>query len=386
MPKPQPENSLALSRRQTLHRLGRLGGAAGLAPLGSGVLGLAGLGRSSRAWAAAKPDWASAEAWQSLLNQLVNTKGLPVAWALESLENLQRQDKALALVNPPPDAPVIPRSLNRVLSRNLDAKTIAEGRAFMQTHRDSLNQASERYGVPGSIICGILGVETRFGRIQGSFPVRDTLASLALLSPRRSEFFSQELIELLLLAKSSAVDLRGLQGSFAGALGMPQFMPSSWRKYAVDFDQDGRIDLLKSPADAIGSVANFLLRHGWQRGRPTHRVVPPTVREALKVRQRVALEAFVVTRLTADHRLGDLRKSPLGAWIDQAEDWRNQSAEWSASLVHLPEPDRPEAHLWLAAPNFFAITQYNRSYVYAGSVLSLAAALENPGSPPPPRG
>ncbi len=360
--------------------LGRLAGLASLAVTSSG------LWTPQAAWASARPDWAPAGAWQALLNQMVATKGLSVSWALGALDTLQKQDRAVALVNPPPDAPVIPRSLNRVLSKNLDARTLADGRAFMQTHRDTLSQAQSQYGVPASVICGILGVETRFGRIQGSFPARDTLASLALLSPRRPEFFAKELIELLLLSQETQIDLRGLQGSFAGALGMPQFMPSSWRQYAIDFDRDGRVDLLKSPADAIGSVANFLVLHGWRRDWPSHLIIPTNVREALKTRQQAAISEMVVTRLTADHKLGALRRSALGAWIDQADDWRQQPATMPASLVHLPEPDAPEAHLWLATPNFFAITHYNRSYVYAGSVLSLAAALENPDSPPLPRG
>lgn len=365
------------SRRLTL---GRLGGLAGLG-VASGGLWL-----SKSAMASARPDWAPAGAWQTLLNQMVATKGLSVSGALAALESLQRQDRAIALVNPPPDAPIIPRSLNRVLGKNLDARTLADGRAFMVNHRSILDQAQAKFGVPASVICGILGVETRFGRIQGSFPARDTLASLALLSPRRSDFFAKELIELLLLAQETQMDLRSLQGSFAGALGMPQFMPSSWRQYALDFDGDRRIDLIKSPADAVGSVANFLVQHGWRRDWPTHLIVPSDIRQALKVRQRAALDQLVVTRLTADHQLSALRQSPLGAWVDEFDLWRQQPASMPASLVHLPEPDAPDAHLWLATPNFFAITHYNRSYVYAGSVLSLAAALENPGSPQPPRG
>jgi membrane-bound lytic murein transglycosylase B len=368
----------ALSGRRAA--LGRLAGLAGASATASG------LWTPKAAWASARPDWAPAGAWQALLNRMVATKGLSVSWALGALDTLQKQDRAVALVNPPPDAPVIPRSLNRVLSKNLDARTLADGRAFMQTHRETLSQAQAQYGVPASVICGILGVETRFGRIQGSFPARDTLASLALLSPKRPEFFANELIELLLLAQETQIDLRSLQGSFAGALGMPQFMPSSWRQYAIDFDRDGRVDLIKSPADAIGSVANFLVLHGWKRDWPSHLIIPANVREALKARQRAAINELVVTRLTADHKLGALRRSPLGAWIDQVDDWRQQPGAMPASLVHLPEPDAPEAHLWLATPNFFAITHYNRSYVYAGSVLSLAAALENPDSPPLPRG
>jgi membrane-bound lytic murein transglycosylase B len=374
---------LAPHPRPTTNRRAVLGRLAGLAGLGAAS---GGLWMPRPALASAKPDWAPAAAWQGLLSQLTTTKGLSIRDALASLESLQRQDRAIALVNPPPDAPVIPRSLNRVLGKNLDARTLADGRAFMVNHRATLEQAQAKFGVPASVICGILGVETRFGRIQGSFPTRDTLASLALLSPRRPEFFAKELVELLLLTQQTSLDLRGLQGSFAGALGMPQFMPSSWRQYAIDFEGDGRIDLIKSPADAIGSVANFLVQHGWRRDWPTHLIVPSDIRQALKVRQRAALDQLVVTRLTADHQLSAIRQSPLGAWVELSEAWREQPATMPASLVHLPEPEAPDAHLWLASPNFFAITHYNRSYVYAGSVLSLAAALESPDSPPLPRG
>ena len=161
--KGQPSAQNRLQNNSRRLTLGRLGGLAGLG-VASGGLWL-----SKSAMASARPDWAPAGAWQTLLNQMVATKGLSVSGALAALESLQRQDRAIALVNPPPDAPIIPRSLNRVLARNLDAKTLADGRAFMTSHRSSLDQAQAKFGVPASVICGILGVETRFGRIQGSY-------------------------------------------------------------------------------------------------------------------------------------------------------------------------------------------------------------------------
>lgn len=321
---------------------------------------------AGRAWAAGLPDWLLEAEGMVFIDRLIGQTGLPPHWVLDQLRGIERQDKALALVNPPADAPVIPRSLSRVLSRNLDTRTVRDGRAFMKAHQRALRQAEDIYGVPGAVIAGILGVETRFGRFKGSYPAIDTLASLALLSERRQQFFQQELAALLSLGYQRGLDLSRIQSSFAGALGIPQFMPSSWQRWAVDFDRDGQVNLLESPVDAIGSVANFLSEHGWQAGLPSHRPMRSHP-QASGHHQR----AFVVVGLEAKHTVAQLSAAGL---IPKGLELAPQTP---ASLIELPEPDQPPT-TWLVTNNFFSVTKYNRSYLYAASVLSLAEAIASP--------
>ena len=168
----------------------------------------------------------------------------------------------------PPKDPTGVRSWQRYRSRFIEPVRIKAGVRFWDTYADTLKAASDKYGVPEEIIVGIIGVETIYGRNTGSFQTVSALATLAFDYPRRAELFRGELESLLLMAREQGRDPLDYQGSYAGALGLPQFLPSSVRNYAVDFDGDGHIDLLASPKDAIGSVARYLQMHGWERGGP----------------------------------------------------------------------------------------------------------------------
>src|SRR6185295_18138671 len=147
------------------------------------------------------------------------------------------------------------RSYERYRARFLTPDLISAGAQFWSLHAKDLARAESEYGVPAEVIVGILGVETAFGQNTGSFRIIDALASIAFDGERRQDYFREELKELLLLARDSGIDPLVIKGSYAGAVGLPQFMPSSYRKYAVDYDDDGVIDLLRSPSDAIGSIA-----------------------------------------------------------------------------------------------------------------------------------
>jgi membrane-bound lytic murein transglycosylase B len=147
---------------------------------------------------------------------------------------------------------------------------IAGGARFWQDHAAALERAREQFGVPPELVVATIAAETLFGKMMGTHPVLDSLATLAFDFPKRAEFFRGELEQFLLLARELDVDPAQVRGSFAGAMGIPQFMPSSYRKFAVDYDGDGRIDLFASPADAIGSVANYFKAFNWQPGLPTH--------------------------------------------------------------------------------------------------------------------
>jgi peptidoglycan lytic transglycosylase B len=230
---------------------------------------------------------------------------------------------------------------------------IRKGLQFWHDHARTLRLAAKKYGVPQEIIVALIGVETLYGQRTGSYRTLDALTTLAFDYPPRAAFFRSELEQYLLLARDQKFDPLAVQGSYAGALGIPQFMPSSYRKYAVDFDHDGKVDLLHDPMDAIGSVANYLRQYGWKRG------------------EVVALQG----------------KTGEGDYTDGIGEARSLAA-WAASGVMpaaSPAEDRPARLLdftvedgkefWFAFDNFKVITRYNNSNFYAMSVYQLAEAL-----------
>jgi len=241
---------------------------------------------------------------------------------------------------------------------------VSAGVAFWQANAQALERAEVAYGVPAEIIVAILGVETIYGTNTGSYRVMDALATLAFDYPRRAPFFRGELKEYLLLANEQDWSPLAPKGSFAGAMGMPQFMPGSYRQFAVDFDGDGRIDLWHDNADVIGSVANYLARHDWLRGQP------------------VLLPAHIAPdqRDAALRRLdgGISERRPLPAWQAEGVDAEDAPVDLVADPVGLllleepPEGDEPRASFWIACPNFYVITRYNKSRLYAAAVFSLA--------------
>jgi membrane-bound lytic murein transglycosylase B len=238
--------------------------------------------------------------------------------------------------------------------------------AFWDEHADALARAEAQYGVPAEIIVGIIGVETIYGRNTGNFRVMDAITTLAFAYPdtpnraSRMAYFRGELENTLLFARESGIDPFSLLGSYAGAVGWPQFMPGSIRRFAVDFDGDRRIDLLGSPTDAIGSVANFLVQHGWKGGEPM--VFPATV-----AAEETAWQAFIGQGLEAKFSLDELKAAGVMPGMDPPADMR-------FGLVDLQNGFDPTEY-WLGTNNFFAITQYNRSFFYAMSVIDLGRAV-----------
>jgi membrane-bound lytic murein transglycosylase B len=240
---------------------------------------------------------------------------------------------------------------------------VEAGVAFWNANRDALARAEERTGVPAELIVAIIGVETYYGRYIGSHRVIDALATLAFDYPRRATFFRGELREFLLLAREQGFSPLAPKGSFAGAMGLPQFMPGSYRRYALDFDDSGRADLFASADDAIGSVANYLARHDWQRGQPV--ILPaklePGKRDGVLRRldgglsERRSLAAWAEDGVTSDVLPADLAPEPIG--------------------VLMLEESAGDASHWLACHNFYVITRYNRSRLYATAVWRLAEAL-----------
>lgn len=241
--------------------------------------------------------------------------------------------------------------------RLIDAARISGGVSFWEQHTSILDRASLEYGVPPEIIVAIIGIETRYGRDTGSFRVLDALATLAFDYPRRADFFSGELEQYLLLAREAGMDALKIDGSYAGAMGIPQFMPGSYRKYAVDFDGDGRRDLWGNAADAIGSVANYLHSFGWQVGGPI----------AVRVETGDStLDTMTTSGLKPVTRVGDLRQHgivPVAPVNDETK----------AALFSVETEPGPQ--FWLGFQNFYVITRYNRSINYAMAVFELAREL-----------
>jgi membrane-bound lytic murein transglycosylase B len=231
------------------------------------------------------------------------------------------------------------------------------GVAFWNRHAAVLARARETYGVPEEIIVAIIGVETIYGQRLGSFRVLDALYTLGFEMTERAAFFRGETEQFLLLVRENGLDPLGVKGSFAGAMGMPQFIPTSYRRFAVDFDGDGRIDLWNSPADVIGSVANYLHTFGWEWAQPV--TVPARISGA---DYRELVEAGYKPQMT----LRQLRQKGVEATEDLAPDTR-------AGLFALDIAQGQE--YWLALNNFYVITRYNRSKNYAMAVYQLARAV-----------
>lgn len=196
-------------------------------------------------------------------------------WTHDEVYSLLRQaefqPRVLELMNKPAEKSL---AWFEYRERIISAERIAAGKAFMETYAGPLARAEKTYGVPKHVIAGIIGLESRYGAIRGHFRVLDTLTTLSFHFPRRAAFFQKELTEFLVLAKSGSVDPLALKGSYAGAIGWPQFMPSNVSKLATDFDGDGIIDLYNSPVDAIGSVAKYFHDNGWKTGGPVVRKAP----------------------------------------------------------------------------------------------------------------
>ena len=273
-------------------------------------------------------------------------------------------DSAVELVKPAP--PGKPKNWHAYSERFIEPIRIGAGVRFWNENADLLARAQATYGVPAEIIVGVLGVETIYGRDTGRFRVMDVLATLAFAYPEapnqaeRKAFFRSELENTLVLAHQDNIDPFSLQGSFAGAVGMPQFMPGNVLKYGVDFDGDGVVDLRNSPADAIGSVANFLVQHGWDRNATGPAVFPA------EVAPNLAWEPLL-GGLDARYRPAEL----LGAGVAPHSALPEDRLYGLIDLQNGADP----TEYWVANANFFAITKYNRSYFYAMSVIELGRAV-----------
>lgn len=308
------------------------------------------------------------------IDQMVEKNGFDKTELQKLFSKVHHVDSAIRLMRPAP--PGRPKNWHAYRARFVEPIRIQAGVQFWNDYADTLQRAEDTYGVPAEIIVGILGVETIYGRNTGNFRVLDAVTTLAFDYPdtpnrdARKAYFRGEVENTLLFARESGIDPFSLLGSYAGAIGLPQFMPGSIRKFAVDFDGNGKIDLRNSPADAIGSVAHYLAMHGWKRGEPA--VFPVTV--STVVDNGVPAnrwENYIGQGLEAKFSLAELKAAGvMPNVVPNAE----PPTDLLYALVDLQNGTEATEY-WLGAANFFAITQYNRSYFYAMSVIDLGRAV-----------
>jgi len=238
-----------------------------------------------------------------------------------------------------------------------------EGLAFYAKHRETFQRAERELGVPAEIILAIMGVETYYGRITGSYRVMDALSTLAFDYPKRSTFFTKELKSYLILSREQGVDPLAMKGSYAGAMGYGQFMPSSYRAYAIDFDGDEKIDIWNNPVDAIGSVANYFKKHGWKTGGPVVFVAEASE----SVPDELFNKSLKPTRSLSYY---------AGEGVVVAKELAPTTPLDPESLVTAIKFETEDGHeYWLGMHNFYVITRYNHSSMYAMSVYQLSRLL-----------
>jgi membrane-bound lytic murein transglycosylase B len=310
--------------------------------------------------AESRPAYPAREEVRAFIVELADEHGFASAEVERWLAAAKFQPRIVELMNKPV---LEPPKWFEYAPPFLSPERIEAGLAFWSAHAAALARAEQSTGVPAELVVAIIGIETYYGRVTGSHRVIDALATLAFDYPRRALFFRGELKEFLLLAREQGISPLTPRGSFAGAMGLPQFMPGSYRRYAVDFDGSGRTDLWKSADDAIGSVANYFVKHDWKPGQPvlTKAYVDPAQRDA------------VLRRL--DGGLSERR--PLVAWNLDGVITQPLGIDVEADPIGvlLLEEASGASSTWFAFHNFYVITRYNRSRLYATAVWQLAQAL-----------
>ena len=297
---------------------------------------------------------------REFIDELVQRHGLDREFVERTFAQARYSPQAERLTTPSAQ-PAAARNWIDYRTRNVDELRVRDGAQFVRDLRPVLARATERFGVPPEIVAGIIGIETVFGRNTGSFRTIDVLLTLSFDYTRRAAMYREELAHFLLLCQQQGTDPLLARGSFAGAVGLPQFMPGSIRRWAVDFDGDGRIDLSRSREDAVGSVASFLAAHGWQRDLP------------VQLRARASADAA----------------ASLGGGIEALARWRDAAAvgiaidgsldpDTRVLLLDLPfrsPSGEAGVEYRVGTVNMQALLHYNRSYFYGAAVADLAGAI-----------
>jgi membrane-bound lytic murein transglycosylase B len=289
---------------------------------------------------------------QAFVDEMVAEHGMDAGRVSALLTDAQRRQSIIDAMTRPAEA----KPWHQYRPIFITERRIADGIAFWQDNAELLARVETEFGVPSEIMVAIIGVETSYGRITGSYRVIDALATLAFHYPPRSKFFRSELAHYLQLGQEESLPLDSITGSYAGAMGLGQFISSSYRSYAVDFDDDGQRDLWQSRPDAIASVANYFKRHGWKSGEPV--VARAKTTDGFRRLTKVPLKpAYPVAQLTEWGYL-----SSPGVDPDRV-----------ATLVELETENGPE--YWLGFDNFYVISRYNHSALYSMAVWQLSQAI-----------
>jgi len=291
---------------------------------------------------------------QKWLQEMLD-EGFTKEYLTKVLGTAKRKDSILKAMARPAEAR---KTWEQYRSGFIRTKGIQNGNKFWKKHAPALARAEREFGVPAQMIVSIIGVETRYGKVTGNYRVIDALSTIAFDNPRRGEYFRNQLKEFLLLCREEGLSFSEIKGSYAGAMGIGQFLPSSFRKYAIDYDGDGKKDIWKNPVDAIGSVANYFAEHGWLKDQP--------VVISAKVSQEIDKEWY---------NNGLDLKVTLQQWrsrsISGAEQLQQQQ---KATLMKLIYDDKDQ--YWFGLQNFYVITRYNRSRFYAMAVFQLSELIK----------
>jgi membrane-bound lytic murein transglycosylase B len=269
---------------------------------------------------------------KTLINELVNEHGFDESFVKDVLLNAEKKQKIIDSISKPAE---FTWTWDRYKKLFIEEKRIKNGTLFINENLTTLQKAEKEFGVPKEVITAIIGVETRYGKIQGNYRVIDSLLTLGFDYPRRSKFFRKELVSFFLLTRENELDILNIKGSYAGAMGYGQFISSSYRAYAIDYDGDGNADLFNSVDDAIGSVANYLYIHGWKReGEIVYETFPNNVRKVFK------------------------------------------PSDGLSKFIHLSFNEDGKDINFIGDDNFIAITKYNISHFYAMAVYHLSEELK----------
>ena len=314
---------------------------------------------------------------QDVINTLVKEHGFDESYLVKTLQTAKKQEQILKSMSSPAE---FTWTWDRYKKLFLEKQRISNGKKFIKENFDLFQQVENDFGVPKEIITSILGVETRYGKIQGNYRVLDSLATLGFDFPRRSKFFKSELIQFFLLARENNLDINSVQGSYAGAMGYGQFISSSYRAYAVDYDGDGYADLFNSVPDAVASIANYLQKHGWRKDGNIVREVE--MNQVNKTYQHQSnLSKFIPLQFTEGLEEKYIIKngdSLLSIAINNGlelkqlmtiNNIKDKNLIRSGQTIIL---NKPKDLYFIGDDNFIAITKYNRSHFYAKAVYDLS--------------
>ena len=297
------------------------------------------------------------EAEKSLLiDELIQEHGFDEQYVLNIFENMKFLPELIESISRPAERTKTWPEYRKIFVTN---KRIAAGVLFAKQHEEIINRAASEMGIPKKILLGILGVETSFGRIQGNYKVVDSLYTLATGYPPRSKFFRSELINLFYLCREEGFSILDIKGSYAGAMGAPQFISSSYRNYAVDGNADGKVDLFNSWDDVLMSIGNYLKENGWEASGPIYSRYPANELKLSKLSSKTIRPTSTIQDLLDE-----------GIRIDGFE------KDDIAQLIRLDGfDDRDDSYI--GHHNFYVITTYNRNVMYALVVIQLGEAIDS---------